>query len=77
MQLIVRSGGAVRCVYGEELDLHELGRLKIRRGSHVEPAGDGQWTADMAPVDGPILGPFQHRSQALAAERQWLIRHWL
>ncbi len=77
MQLIVRSDGAVRCVYGEEVDLRELGRLAIKRGSHVEPTGGGQWTANMSPVDGPLLGPFARRSDALKAERQWLERHWL
>jgi hypothetical protein len=77
MQLIVRSGGAVRCVYAEELNLRELGRLVIKRGSHVEPTSDGQWTANMSPVDGPLLGPFNRRSEALKAERQWLERHWL
>ncbi len=77
MQLNVRSDGAVRCVYGEEVNLRELGRLAIKRGSYVEPTGDGKWTADMSPVDGPLLGPFAQRSDALKAERQWLERHWL
>ena len=31
----------------------------------------------MKPVDGPVLGPFNMRSQALAAERRWLEKHWL
>jgi hypothetical protein len=77
MQLIVRSDGALRCVYGEELELHNLGKLTIKRGSHVEPTDAGQWLADMSPVDGPRLGPFARRSEALKAERQWLERHWL
>jgi len=77
MQLIVETTGAVRCLYGEELDLHLLGRLSIQRGSLVEPSEDGCWTADLSPVDGPILGPFNQRSDALNAERQWLMNHWL
>jgi hypothetical protein len=77
MQLIVRSGGAVRCVYGEELSLCELGALTIQRGSHVEPTGNGLWTSNMSPVNGPLLGPFSQRSEALKAERQWLERYWL
>ncbi len=77
MQLIVRSDGALRCVYGEELELHNLGKLTIKRGSHVEPTADGQWIADLSPVDGPKLGRFQHRSQALKAERDWLESNWL
>lgn len=77
MQLIVKPDGSVRCLYGEELELSELGRLSITRGSHVEPTEDGQWTADLSPVDGPLLGPFPHRTEALDAEREWLLANWL
>ena len=77
MQLVIRPGGTVHCLYGEELDLHQLGPLLITRGSHVEPDDSGQWCADLSPVSGPVLGPFHHRSDALAAERQWLETHWL
>ena len=77
MQLVVQSGGTVHCLYGEELDLPQLGRLAIARGSHVEPTATGEWTADMSPVTGPVLGPFPSRSDALTAERQWLEQHWL
>ncbi len=77
MELIIQPGGSVRCVYGEELELHALGHVSISRGSHVEPTADGRWTADLSPVNGPDLGPFQHRSQALAAEQQWLECNWL
>ena len=77
MQILVQPNGHVRCLYGEELDLHRLGDLRIERGSHVEPTPDGQWTADLAPVDGPVLGPYRQRTEALDAERQWLVEHWL
>ena len=30
-----------------------------------------------APVGGPVLGPFDRRSEALEAERAWLEAHWL
>ncbi|MEN9664013.1 MAG: hypothetical protein RLZZ326_376, partial [Planctomycetota bacterium] len=43
------------------------------RASHVEPDADGNWGADMGPVDGPVLGPFKNRSEALGAERGWLV----
>ena len=56
MQLIVQPSGTVHCLYGEELDLPQLGSLTIARGSHVEPTAAGQWTADMFPVHGPISG---------------------
>jgi hypothetical protein len=77
MQLVIQSSGTVHCLYGEELDLHQIGTLAIARGSHVEPDSSGQWTADLSPVHGPRLGPFRSRSEALAAERQWLEAHWL
>ena len=77
MQIIVQSDGSLRCLYSEELDLRGLGQLTITRGSHVEPTTAGQWTADLAPVGGPLLGPYVNRSQALEAERQWLEQHWL
>ena len=77
MQLIIDNQGDTRCIYDEAIPLHRLGQIKIRRGSHVEPTQTGKWIADMKPVDGPILGPFNIRSQALAAERRWLEKHWL
>jgi len=72
MDLFVDSAGDIRCIYGEELDLRELGQLTITRASHVEPDRDGFWWADMGPVDGPVLGPFKNRTEALGAEREWL-----
>ena len=72
MELVVDAGGDVRCIYDEALDLRALGKLQITRASHVEPDRDGFWWADMGPVDGPVLGPFRSRSEALEAERGWL-----
>ena len=77
MQLLVQPDGAVRCIYGEAIDLSTLGNPSISRGSHVEPTEDGRWTADLSPVGGPMLGPFGVRSEALAAELDWLERQWL
>ncbi len=77
LELIVGPDGQLRGLYDEVIDLAALGRLTITRGSHVEPTADGRWTADLSPVDGPRLGPFACLSQALAAEREWLLAHWL
>ena len=77
MQMIVGLGGAVRCIYSEEIDLCVLGSPAITRASHVEPDQQGRWWADLSPVSGPILGPFPNRSEALAAERFWLETNWL
>ena len=38
----------------------------------IEPDRDGCIGADMGPSDGPVLGPFKSRSEALGAERGWL-----
>jgi hypothetical protein len=53
--------------------LRALGKLLITRASHVEPDADGNWWADMGPVEGPVLGPCASRSEALQAEREWLV----
>ena len=77
MELVIHPSGDIQCIYGEAVDLHAMGNLSIARGSHVEPTCDGQWTADLSPVDGPELGPFPNRTEALLAEHRWLQRHWL
>jgi len=78
MQLLIKSDGAVRCVYGEQINLAVLGSLVIKRASHVEPDRQGRWIADLSPAGGPShLGPFDSRSQALDAESRWLEEHWL
>jgi hypothetical protein len=77
MQLVVMAGGKVRCLYDESIDLAALGPPEITRASHVEPAGDGSWYADLAPVNGRLLGSFERRSQALEAEQAWLEENWL
>ena len=77
MQLVIESGGAVRCIYCETIDLAALGSPAISRASHVEPDQQGRWWADMWPVGGDVLGPFGTRSEALIAEQAWLETHWL
>jgi hypothetical protein len=77
MEMVVDPWGVVRCLYTEDIDLGVLGPLHIRRASHVEPDTSGKWWADLSPVSGPRLGPFDRRSQAIDAESQWLNQHWL
>ncbi|TWT51379.1 hypothetical protein Pla22_41570 [Rubripirellula amarantea] len=77
MDVVITTVGEVRMIYDESIDVHSLGTPCIVRGSHVEPTEDGCWTADLSPVGGPVLGPFSIRSLALAAEVDWLTRHWL
>jgi len=77
MQLLINAAGNGRCVYSDVINLRRLGRLNVRRGSHVEPNEGGRWTADLSPVNGPFLGPFSSRQEALEAELAWLEEHWL
>ena len=77
MELLISPDGAARAIYSEEIYLKSLGRPRIMRASHVEPDAEGRWFADLGPVEGPVLGPFGSRSEALAAETSWLEVHWL
>ena len=73
MELVVGVDGMARCIYDEAVELREIGKLQITRARHVEPDAEGFWWADMGPVDGPVLGPYGSRSEALGAEREWLL----
>ena len=75
MEVFVTTDGTIRLFYGETIDIASLGHLIIRRASHVEPTANGDWRVDLSPSGGPILGPFNRRSQALAAEECWLNKH--
>lgn len=77
MILRIDPAGTIRTIYGEEIDLALLGRPSIHRASSVEPDRAGKWWTDLSAAGGPRQGPFRHRSQALEAERQWLIENWL
>ena len=72
MILVIDGQGAATCLYDEAIDLTRLGPLDFHRASHVEPDALGRWWADLQPADGPMLGPFALRSEALTAERVWL-----
>ena len=78
MELLIESSGNARCVYSDTLPLANIGKLRIERASHVEPNDKGEWIADLSLVfSGPILGPFLKRTDAIAAEVQWLHDNWL
>jgi hypothetical protein len=77
MDLICLTNGRVQAIYSEVIDINTLGRPSITRASHVEPDSQGQWWIDLSPVDGPKLGPFCRRSDALSAETTWLLVRWL
>ncbi len=73
---IVIAGGEVRFIHDDDLAeaMRGLGTSTTARASRVEPT-EGGWKADLAPVQGPVLGPFPRRSTALEAEVEWLQQH--
>jgi hypothetical protein len=77
MDLVVLPDGSIRAIYAEDIDFRELGKPLITRASHVEPDACGRWIVDLTPVVGPVLGPFDLRSEALEAEQVWLAKNWL
>ena len=76
-ELVVAPDGTVRMIYSELVEPHALGTPSIERGSHVEPDQNGFWWADLAPSNGPKLGPYANRSRAIEAEIAWLRQFWL
>ena len=74
----ISPSGGIEFIYHDDLrPLLTAGDAHIRRASRVEPTPDGQWTADLTPMHGPILGPYLTRTEALTAETDWLTQHWL
>lgn len=74
--LIVRPDGTIQTIYNDCLKpVLEQGTVSIKRASHVEPDHNGEWVADMSPVNGPQLGPFPLRQTALEAEVRWLYQN--
>lgn len=77
--ITIRPGGTIEMIHDDKMaGLMGAGDATIRRASHVEP-GDpdkGQdplmWYADMAPCNGPVLGPFLSRQEALDHEVEWI-----
>ena len=76
-EIVIGPKGDARSIYDDTFDFACLGDLKIRRVSFVEPDDQGHWFADLSPVLGPTLGPFDKRSAALEAELNWLRLHAL
>lgn len=75
----VLANGQIQFIYSDELAsaLRAAGVLNIVRASHVEPNEDSKWVADMSPIKGPRLGPYDTREEALAAEVEWIENNYL
>ena len=73
MLIEILPSGEIRFIYSDSLrPLMTAGTATTKRVSDVEPDAEGRWTADLSKVGGPILGPFELRDAALAAEVSWL-----
>jgi hypothetical protein len=72
-EIQIRVGvGTLKYIYDDSLlPLTKLGQATTKRASHVEPENNS-WVVDLSPINGPKLGPFQLREQALQAERAWI-----
>lgn len=74
IQIRVRAD-TIRYIYDDALlPLMQHGQAETLRASHVEPS-DGGWIADLSPINGPKLGPFLRRDEALQAEIAWIYQH--
>lgn len=73
--VFITPQGTIKHIYSDDLAfLSELGQSVTRRASDVEPCRGG-WAADMGKSNGPVLGPFPLRQQALDAEVAWLLEN--
>lgn len=71
MTLEVTTDGNIRCLYTDEIDLPQLGRLQVSRASHVEFDNYlRRWTVTSVKT-GKRLHLAQTREQALDWERQY------
>ena len=78
MELVFKPNGDGQCIYAESIELEAIGSIRIRRASHIEPTTHGKWIADLSLThNGPLLGPFDKRTDALSAEVRWLRENWL
>lgn len=77
----ILADGTVNYIFYDDIKpLVDIGPTVINRASHVDPemSVEGvKWYADLHPVDGPKLGPFDTREEAIVAEVKWLDENYL
>lgn len=76
IEMTIQEDGTIKAIHNDALaPLYDESKTEIKRASHVEPVNGGEqvnWVADMSPLNGPKLGPYRLRSDALEAEVEWL-----
>ncbi len=77
MIISIDLNGGIRAIYSDEFNWQALGRPTIQRASQVEPDHLGLWWADLGLSNGPKIGPFAKRTDAIAAEVAWLEKNRL
>ena len=70
----IKPSGQVRYLHDDLVaGVIDPGPVTARRASHIEISEDGKtWYVDLAPVDGPTVGGFASRQQAVEYEEAWL-----
>lgn len=82
MKFIVNPDGSIELIHKDDVNqmFDNPTVVDIKRASHVEPTikdGKVSWFSDMTPVNGPVLGPFDNREEALKEEVTWLENNYL
>lgn len=75
VKIKINPDGTAHILYTEDIPIEELGKVHdIKRLFHVEPTQDNRWTATvgLGTSECLVLGPFEKRSDALAAEVEWI-----
>lgn len=80
-EVVILSDGSVKFLYYDELKpLLDIGDVHVSRASHVDPERTAEglkWFCDLSPVNGPKLGPFETRAEAIEEEVKWLSANYL
>lgn len=71
MTITFAPNGTARCLYAEEIDLHLLGRLSMRRASEIKYCATTQ-TWVVWSIEGKELYANKSRAKCLAWEQQHL-----
>lgn len=77
--ITVRKDGTIEFIYDDDLKgfIDDNKEKKVFRASHVEPNENGDWYADLSPINGPKLTGFKTRQAALNAEVAWIQNNYL